>query len=136
MIKKILDKNKEDWENFLKSEEQLPDKDNLDLKKKTQKTKKIDLHGFTLEEANRNINNFIKNSFNKKIQKLIVITGKGNHSNNKKDPYKSIDYSILKHSVPDFIKSNSDLMKLINNIEDADIKDGGAGAFYIYLKKK
>ena len=136
MIKKILDKNKEDWENFLKSEEQLPDKDNLDLKKKTQKTKKIDLHGFTLEEANRNINNFIKNSFNKKIQKLIVITGKGNHSNNKKDPYKSIDYSILKHSVPDFIKSNNDLMKLINNIEDADIKDGGAGAFYIYIKKK
>ena len=65
-----------------------------------------------------------------------MITGKGNHSNNKKDPYKSIDYSILKHSVPDFIKSNSDLMKLINNIEDADIKDGGAGAFYIYLKKK
>ena len=136
MIKKILDKNKEDWENFLKSEEQLPDKDNLDLKKKTQKTKKIDLHGFTLEEANRNINNFIKNSFNKKIQKLIVITGKGNHSNNKKDPYKSIDYSILKHSVPDFIKSNNELMKLIYNIEDADIKDGGAGAFYIYLKKK
>ena len=136
MIKKTLDKNKEDWENFLKSEEQLPDKDNLDLKKKTQKTKKIDLHGLTLEEANRNINNFIKNSFNKKIQKLIVITGKGNHSNNKEDPYKSIDYSILKHSVPDFIKSNNDLMKLINNIEDADIKDGGAGAFYIYLKKK
>ena len=136
MIKKILDKNKEDWENFLKSEEQLPDKDNLDFKKKTQKTKKIDLHGFTLEEANRNISNFIKDSFNKKIQKLIVITGKGNHSNNIEDPYKSIDYSILKHSVPDFIKSNSDLMKLINNIEDADIKDGGAGAFYIYLKKK
>ena len=136
MIKKIFDKNKEDWENFLKSEEQLPDKDNLDFKKKTQKTKKIDLHGFTLEEANRNISNFIKDSFNKKIQKLIVITGKGNHSNNTEDPYKSIDYSILKHSVPDFIKSNSDLMKLINNIEDADIKDGGAGAFYIYLKKK
>ena len=136
MIKKILDKNKEDWENFLKSEEQLPNKDNLDFKKKNHKIKKIDLHGFTLEEANRNISNFIKDSFNNETQKLIVITGKGNHSNNKDDPYKSIDYSILKHSVPDFIKSNSDLMKLISNIEDADIKDGGAGAFYIYLKKK
>ena len=136
MIKKISDKDKKDWENFLNKNEDLPNKDESNFQKKTSREKVIDLHGKTLEEANRYIYDLIQDSYDKNIQKLIIITGKGIHSNNKKDPYKSIEYGILKHSVPDFIKKEGDLMKLINKIEDANIEDGGSGAFYVYLKKK
>ena len=136
MTNKISDKDKKDWENFLSSEEKLPDKDLKLKKKKYNSTYSIDLHGYTLEEANKSIQDFINKSYEKNINKLIVVTGKGIHSNNETNPYVSKDLSILKYSVPEFIKKNVDLMKKISEIKNAEIEDGGSGAFYIYLKKK
>ena len=137
MIKKISDKDKKDWENFLKTNEKVPNKDFFDIKKKRQeKIKKIDLHGYTIDEANKVVDQFIQNCFNESVTKIIVITGKGLRSKSAENPYQSKDLSILKYSVPEFIESNMGLTKMIIEIKDADIKDGGSGAFYIYLKNK
>ena len=135
MTKDIPEKDKEDWENFIESNEKLPNKDLEKPNKISFKTRSIDLHGLTLEQANNTVENFINGSFHQKVNKLVVVTGKGIHSENEKDPYVSKDLSILKYSVPEFIKNNKDLMKNIIEIKEADIKDGGSGAFYIYLKK-
>ena len=135
MNKKISDKDKKDWENFLSNKESLPDKDKV-FKSKTQKLIKLDLHGFTLAEANKKISSFIKQSYSSGVRKILVVTGKGLHSQIDKDPYISKDFGILKYAVPDFIKRDSELMKIIMEIKDAEIKDGGSGAFYIFLKKK
>jgi len=132
---KISDKDKKDWENFINNEAKLTDKD---FKKRTNKnfsTKSIDLHGYTLEEANKAVENFIIKSFLESVNRLIVVTGKGIHSNNENNPYVSKDLSILKFSVPEFISNNKKLMTMIYDIQDAKIEDGGSGAFYIYLKK-
>ncbi len=131
----ISDKDKKEWEDFLKSDEKIFDKDNNHQNKEFFKTKSIDLHGYTLDQANKKIEEFIQYSYNEKINKIIVVTGKGLHSQNEKNPYVSKDLSILKHSVPNFIYNNRNLMKLITELKDAEIKDGGSGAFYIYLKK-
>jgi len=133
----ISKKDKEDWNKFLSSNEKLKDKDKI-LDKKSKNIEKksiIDLHGFTLSDANKEIENFINQSYQKGVNKLIIVTGKGLHSKNKSDPYVSNDVSILKYSVPHFIKNNENLMNKIIEIKDANINDGGSGAFYIYLKK-
>ena len=135
MTDNISEKDKKDWENFLSKKEKLPNKDIKIDKKITFKTRSIDLHGYTLEEANKSIENFIIKSYQEKINKLIVVTGKGIHSQTEKDPYVSKDLSILKFSVPEFISSNKNLMNIIYEMKDAKIEDGGAGAFYIFLKK-
>ena len=136
MIKKITDKDRKDWENFLSSDETLQDKDR-NLKKNLRiKTQSFDLHGFSLSDANNKINKLITNSYENGISKLIIVTGKGIHSQNEKDPYVSKDLGILKYSVPEYIKNNNYLMSMINEIKDANIEDGGSGAFYIFLKKK
>ncbi len=137
MNKKLSDKDKKDWQNFLSNKEKIPDKD-LFFKKNIRKylTKRIDLHGFSLENANQIIDDFINKCFQENVNRIIVITGKGQRSNNKSNPYISKDLSILKYSVPEFIESNKNLMKMIKEITDAKIEDGGSGAFYIYLKKK
>ena len=135
MSNDISEKDKKDWENFLSSNERLPNKDYTKSNHKLFKTKSIDLHGYTLEEANKTIEKFIKKSFSEKINKLIVVTGKGIHSQNEKNPYVSKNFSILKYSVPEFIENNKNLMNIINDIKDASIQDGGSGAFYIFLKK-
>tara|TARA_B100000161_G_C33504055_1_gene393131 strand:+ start:463 stop:885 length:423 start_codon:yes stop_codon:yes gene_type:complete len=135
LSKDISDKDKKDWNKFINSNEKLPNKDFLEQEKKLFKTKSIDLHGYTLDEANKKIEEFISKSFLENINKLIVITGKGLHSENEKDPYVSKDLGILKYSVPEFIINNKDLMTKINEITNAKIEDGGGGAFYIYLKK-
>jgi DNA-nicking Smr family endonuclease len=134
--KKISDKDKNDWENFLSDKEKVIDKD-LSLEKNTKKylTKKIDLHGFSLEDANKTVDNFINECFRTNVNKIIVITGKGLRSNNLSNPYISKDLGILKYSVPEFIESNKNLMKMIYKVSDANIEDGGSGAFYIFLKK-
>ncbi len=136
MSEKISDKDKQDWENFLSSEEKLPDKDLNQRKKKITQTKNIDLHGSTLQEANIKIEKLINDSYENGISKIIVVTGKGLHSNVDKDPYVSKDLSILKYSVPEYIKNNIDLMNKIIEIKEANIEDGGGGAFYILLRKK
>jgi len=131
----ISEKDKKDWENFISSDEKLPNKDFKSSKQKSFKIKSIDLHGYTLDEANNTIEKFIHDCFKEKINKLIVVTGKGIHSQNEKDPYVSKNLGILKYSVPEFIESNKSLMNIINEIKDASIEDGGSGAFYIFLKK-
>jgi len=130
------DKDKEAWENFLSNDEKLLDKDLKLIKKKINKTKHIDLHGFTLQNANKTIENLINNSYENGFKKIIVVTGKGLHSDVEKDPYVSKDLSILKYSVPEFIENNNELKEKILEIKDAEIEDGGSGAFYIILKKK
>ena len=135
MTDNITEKDKKDWENFLSKNEKLTNKDIKIDKQLTFKTRSIDLHGYSLEEANKSIENFIVTSYQEKINKLIVVTGKGIHSQNEKDPYVSKDLSILKYSVPEFISNNKNLMKIIYEMKDAKIEDGGSGAFYIFLKK-
>jgi len=132
----ISDKDKKDWENFLKENKKLPNKD---LKKNNNKfniTKSLDLHGFTLDEANKKVESFLVDCFNQKVSKVIIVTGKGLHSQNDKDPYISKKFGILKNSVPDFIQNNPSLMSKIKSVTDAEISDGGSGAFYVFLKKK
>ena len=131
----ISDKDKKDWHKFINSTEKLPNKDFKRQKNKNLKIRSIDLHGYTLDEANKTIENFINEAFSENINKLIIVTGKGLHSENEKDPYVSKDLGILKYSVPEFINNNASLMKMINEITDAKIEDGGGGAFYIFLKK-
>ena len=135
MNDKISEKDKKDWENFLSNKEKLQNKD-INLKKiYKQKTRSIDLHGYTLDQANQKISDFINQSYLTGINKLIVVTGKGLHSENEKNPYVSKDLSILKYSVPEYIKNKKSLMNKIYEFGEAKIEDGGAGAFYIFLKK-
>ena len=136
MNSKISEKDKKSWEEFLSNDQKLPDKDNFQSEIKSKKSRSLDLHGKSLEEANQIIENFIKKSFEDRVKKLIIVTGKGLHSKNDKDPYVSKDLGILKYSIPEFIRNNEDLMKIISNISEASVKDGGTGAFYIFLKKR
>jgi DNA-nicking Smr family endonuclease len=134
---KNSDKDKQDWENFLNTNEKIPNKDFFHKKSiRHEKIKKIDLHGYTIEEANKNIEQFIQKCFDEDVTKIIVITGKGLRSKNIENPYLSKDLSILKYSVPEFIENNKSLTQFIIEITDAKIEDGGSGAFYIYLKNK
>ncbi len=136
MSDKISDKDKKDWQNFLTKNEKLPTKDEDLDQKKAFKTLKFDLHGYSLKDANDRVKDIILKSYEEGTRKLVLITGKGLHSQNEKDPYVSKDLGILKNSVPEYIKSNTQLMNKIVDIVDAEIEDGGSGAFYIYLKKK
>jgi DNA-nicking Smr family endonuclease len=134
--KKLSDKDKKDWQNFISNKEKILDKDlSVKIEKQIDSTKRIDLHGFSLENANLIIDEFINKCFKENVTRIIVITGKGLRSNNVSNPYVSKDLSILKNSVPEFIKSNIDLMKKIKNIQEAKAEDGGSGAFNILLKK-
>ena len=137
MNNKLSDKDKRDWQNFTSSEEKVHNKDLSLSQMRTDKgiVKTIDLHGFSLENANKTIDEFINRCFKTNVSKITVITGKGLRSNNINNPYVSKNLSILKNSVPEFIKSNTDLMKKIKNIQEAKAEDGGSGAFNILLKK-
>ena len=121
---------------FIKSNEKIVDKDLKLINSKKIKTRSIDLHGFTHEQANKAVKEFIIKSYNDGVKKLTVVTGKGLHSHNENNPYVSKDLSILKYSVPNFIEKNMELKNLITEMKEASLEDGGSGAFYIYLKKK
>ncbi len=136
MNKKISDKDKKDWEEFLSKNVKLSDKDLNFKTEKNLKSRSIDLHGHSLDEANIKIKNFIEKAYDDKVEKLVIITGKGIHSKNEKDPFVSKKLGILKYSVPDFIKKNVELSVLIKSLCPASIQDGGEGAFYIFLRKK
>ena len=137
MNKKISDKDKKDWQDFISNNDRLSDKDfNLNKNRNEKEIiKTIDLHGFSLENANNVIEEFITKCFESNVSKIIVITGKGLRSKTDKNPYVSKDLSILKNSVPDYIKSRQNLMKIIKKIKEANIEEGGQGAFNIFLKK-
>ena len=136
MNNRISNKDKKDWHNFINSKEKLPNKDFKNNKKKIINKKSLDLHGYTLEDANKKVENFILENYQNGINKLLIVTGKGLHSDVEKNPYVSKNLSILKYSIPEFIRNNSEINKYINSFAEASIEDGGSGAFYIYLKKK
>ena len=136
MSSKISDKDKKDWENFLSNKDKLISKDQENKIKSPNKIRTIDLHGQSLDEANNSIKNLILKSFDEGIEKLKIITGKGIHSQNKKDPYVSKKLGILKYSVPNFLNKDDELTNIIKSLSPATIEDGGEGAFYIYLRKK
>ena len=121
MNNNISDKDKKDWENFLSNKETLPNKDSKVSEIKSSKSIHCDLHGYSLDQANIKIKDLIIKSFDKNINKLIIVTGKGLHSNNDKDPYVSKNLGILKYSVPEFIKNSKELMKYIIEIKEASI---------------
>ena len=136
MSKKLSDKDLRDWENFIKSKDKITSKEELNKNQinKKKSTFKIDLHGFSLDQANKFIEKTINDCFEKDVTKLNIITGKGMRSKSTDDPYKSSKLSILKYSIPEFIKSNVDLMKLIKRVENTDEKN--SGSFNVYLKSK
>ncbi len=134
MTNKLSEKDKIDWQKFLDSSEKLQAKDIDQSKSKNIFEMSIDLHGFTLEEANKEISEFIENCYSNKVKKINVITGKGMRSKNLDDPYQSIDLSILKHSVPEYIKNNPELMKKIIKIDFEAVKSPSKGSFDIFLK--
>jgi len=135
--KKISSKDKKDWLKFLESKEKVHDKESNFTKSYNQTKKQtIDLHGYSLKDANLKIKNFINNSYEKNIKEITIITGKGTRSKVRDNPYLSKDLSILKHSVPSFITSQLDLMSKIKNINLKDIEDSSKGSFTIYLKNK
>ena len=136
MIKKISEKDKKDWENFINKKEKVEDKDNF-LKENSYKTDhmEIDLHGYSLDEANTKIFEFINECYEKNIKSINVITGKGLRSRNIEDPYSSSDLGMLKNSVPNYIKNNSELMSKIKHINFDEVMSKNKGNFNIYLKK-
>tara|TARA_B100001741_G_C16074984_1_gene379355 strand:+ start:70 stop:486 length:417 start_codon:yes stop_codon:yes gene_type:complete len=136
-LKKISDKDKQDWESFINSKNKIFDKDKININKNLPYSEKtIDLHGFTLENANLEVEKFIYYCFENGITKINIITGKGNRSKNKNDPYQSKDLSILKYSVPNYIKGNKSLMEKISKIDFQSIESPSKGNFEIILRKK
>ena len=134
MTNKLSDKDKIDWQNFLNSSEKLRSKDVDQQNNKKIFMRSIDLHGYTLEEANLEISKFIENCFFSGVKKINVITGKGMRSKNLDDPYQSLDLSILKYSVPNYIKNNPELMKKIIRIDFDSVNSPSKGNFDIFLK--
>ena len=136
MIKKISEKDKKDWLNFINNNEKLTNKEILEKKKiPIYNEKTIDLHGCSLENANKIVEEFILLCFSENVSKIKIITGKGSRSKNKENPYLSENLSILKYSVPEFIKTNPNLMKVIKNINYDDVENSSSGSFDIFLKK-
>ena len=129
-------KDKKDWFDFTKNLKHVYDKDDELLKQnnKTNRIRRLDLHGLSLNLANKKVKKFIIESIKDGYKKLLVITGKGIRSKVHENPYLSEKMNILKYSVPEFIKNDEDLLGKIKKISKADIKDGGEGAFYIFLK--
>ena len=135
--KLVTSKDEKDWNNFINNTDSVHDKDSEESINYIQKnkTKKIDLHGFSISKANEEVKFFLIKSYEEGYKKIIIITGKGSRSKNFNDPYKSKDLSILKNSVPEYIQ-NSDLKKYVIRIREADPSDGGQGAIYVFLKNK
>ena len=135
MTNKLSDKDKKDWEKFVKGDEKIENKDKEFLNKnKIYFDKTIDLHGYSLEEANKKIFEFIENCYLNNVDKINIITGKGLRSKNIDDPYQSNNLSILKYSVPNYIKNNAELMDKILKIDFDSVNSPSKGNFDIYLK--
>ena len=134
MTNKLSDKDKKDWQNFLDSSEKLQSKDLDQINNEIILERSIDLHGYTLEEANKKISEFLENCYLNKVKKINVITGKGMRSKNLEDPYQSKDLSILKYSVPEYIKNNAELMNKIIKIDFESVNSPSKGNFDIFLK--
>ena len=135
MTTKISDKDKEDWLKFINNKEEIENKDIGIKENEIIQQKILDLHGYTIRDANLAVSNLIFRSYNKGVKKLKIITGKGMRSNNLDDPYKSKDLSILKYAVPHFILEKNELMEMIDKIDIDQVDNLNSGEFNIYLKK-
>jgi len=136
LIKKISDKDIKDWNEFINKGDKLENKDNFQEGSIEKKYIEIDLHGYTLEGANKKMSEYIVESYENNISVINVITGKGLRSKNSENPYSSADLGILKHSVPNYIKNNKDLMNKIKLIDFDEEDKSNKGSFNIFLKKK
>jgi len=134
LTNKLSDKDKKDWQDFLNSSEKLQVKDIDKSNNQITFEKSIDLHGYTLKKANEEISKFIENCYLNRVKKINIITGKGMRSKNLDDPYQSTDLSILKYSVPEYVKNNSELMKKIIRIDFESVHSPSKGNFDIFLK--
>ena len=136
MIKKkdLSQEDKKTWEDYIKDPSDIYDKDSNNRKEIRKERFKFDLHGFTLDDANKKVRQILLFCVEKKYKELLLITGKGLHSTSDKDAYISEDLGKLKYSVPEFIKSDIELNKLIISIKEAEVKDGGEGAILIKFK--
>ena len=136
--KLVTAKDKKDWENFINNNDSIHDKDSAESINYSQQNreKKIDLHGFSISKANEEVKKFLIQSYEEGCQKIIIITGKGLRSKVYSDPYRSDKMSILRHSVQNFIENEVDLIPIVKKISKAEVKDGGEGAFYLFLKDK
>ena len=133
--KDLSPEDKKDWEDFIKNPSDIFDKDKTNSLNTEKKSRfRFDLHGFTLDQANKKVKEIILSCIDKKYKEILLITGKGKHSTNDKDIYTSKDLGRLKYSVPEFITSDQELSSLIVSIQEAKIKDGGEGAIIIKLK--
>ena len=133
----VTSQDKKEWTTFTKRLENIYDKDADFIKLDTavNKTRRLDLHGLSLNQANKIVKKFIIESFEVGYKKLLIITGKGLRSKVHKNPYLSEQMNVLKHAVPEFIKNDEDISEKISRISTADLKDGGEGAFYIFFKR-
>tara|TARA_X000001036_G_scaffold437413_1_gene482684 strand:- start:2472 stop:2888 length:417 start_codon:yes stop_codon:yes gene_type:complete len=132
--KDLSQKDKKTWEDFIKNPSDIYDKEKNNQKRDRKERFKFDLHGFSLDDANQKVKEILLFCVENKYKELLLITGKGKHSTSDKDAYISKDFGKLKYSVPEFIRFNSDLKKLVISIEEAEVKDGGEGAILIRLK--
>ena len=133
---KTTSKDIEDWSAFTKQMGTINAKEDdfLEVNIGIKKLRKLDLHGFSLSEANQEVEKFITESYKKDCKKLLIVTGKGLRSKSYDNPYLSEKLSVLRNSVPDFIVNNQNIMSKVVKISKAELKDGGEGAFYVYLK--
>lgn len=130
----LSNKDKKDWQEFLENKSPIPDKDQkYQINRSTQKFR-FDLHGFTLDEANDKVKEIIKSCSENGYREILLITGKGLHSN-QENVYKSSELSKLRFSVPEFISTNPEISKLVSSIDNAPKMYGGEGALIIRLKK-
>ena len=133
--KDLSPEDKKNWEDYIKNPSDVFDKDKSNSINTEKKSRfRFDLHGFTLDQANKKVKEIILSCTEKKYKEILFITGKGKHSTSDKDIYTSKDLGRLKYSVPEFINSDQELRALIVSIQDAKIKDGGEGAIIIKLK--
>ena len=137
MIKKSKDKNsdKKEWEEFLNNPSGLYDKDKLENQKNQINRYKFDFHGYSIENANKKIYEIISQCFEKELKEILIITGKGMHSNKVDDVYTSKDYNKLQNTIPEFIRSNPDLNSRVLKTKKAPKELGGEGALIIRLRK-
>ena len=131
----ISHQDKKDWDFFKEEPYDIYDKEKSHIKQNNKKKViRLDLHGFSLDEANKKVEKFILDSYQEGIKNILIITGKGSRSNVEEDPYRSSKMNVLKNSVPEYIKSSKNLRTKIINISKADPKEGGEGAISISLK--
>ena len=132
---KLSSEDKKSWDNFLNDPSIIYDKEQKQEEKKKSSRFKFDLHGLTIEQANKKVREVIENCYERGFSEILLITGQGHHSKVEKNVYVSLDHSTLKGTIPEFIKNSTTLSSKIIKIENASGNEGGKGALIIKLKK-